>query len=44
MNSLIIYSTTDGQTKKICEKIKENSIDKNSYEIVSLKEALKKKN
>ncbi len=43
MNSLIIYSTTDGQTKKICEKIKENSIDKNSYEIVSLKEAFKKK-
>ena len=43
MNSLIIYSTTDGQTKKICETIKENSINKNSYEIVSLEEASNKK-
>ena len=42
MNSLIIYSTTDGQTKKICETIKENSINKNSYEIVSLEEASNK--
>ena len=39
MNSLIIYSTTDGQTKKICEVIKEHSINKNSYEIVPLDEA-----
>tara|TARA_Y100001958_G_C21184065_1_gene513442 strand:+ start:850 stop:1371 length:522 start_codon:yes stop_codon:yes gene_type:complete len=39
MNSLIIYSTTDGQTKKICEKIKNNSINKNSFEIISLEEA-----
>ena len=42
MNSLIIYSTTDGQTKKICETIKENSINKNSYEIVSVEEASNK--
>ena len=39
MNSLIIYSTTDGQTKKISEKIKENSVYKNLYEVVSLEEA-----
>ena len=39
MNSLIIYSTTDGQTKKICEKIKESSVNKNLYEVVSLEEA-----
>ena len=42
MNSLIIYSTTDGQTKKICETLKENSIDKNFYEIISLDEAFHK--
>ena len=42
MNSLIIYSTTDGQTKKICESIKNNSINKNSYEITSLEEAFNK--
>ena len=39
MNSLIIYSTTDGQTKKICESIKDNSINKSSYEVISLNEA-----
>ena len=43
MNSLIIYSTTDGQTKKICETIKDSSINKNSYEILSLEEAFNKK-
>tara|TARA_B100000674_G_scaffold292308_1_gene242380 strand:- start:366 stop:887 length:522 start_codon:yes stop_codon:yes gene_type:complete len=43
MHSLIIYSTTDGQTKKICELIKENSINKNSYEIIPLDEAFSKK-
>tara|TARA_B100000963_G_scaffold163311_1_gene141915 strand:+ start:9646 stop:10167 length:522 start_codon:yes stop_codon:yes gene_type:complete len=43
MNSLIIYSTTDGQTKKICETIKDSSINKNSYEILSLEEAFSKK-
>ena len=42
MNSLIIYSTTDGQTKKICESIKNNSINKSSYEIISLEEAFNK--
>ena len=42
MNSLIIYSSTDGQTKKICETLKENSIDKNFYEIISLEEAFHK--
>tara|TARA_B100002052_G_C15816089_1_gene568289 strand:+ start:757 stop:1278 length:522 start_codon:yes stop_codon:yes gene_type:complete len=43
MNSLIIYSTTDGQTKKICETIKNNSIYKKSTEIINLNEAFKKK-
>ena len=43
MNSLIIYSTTDGQTKKICETIKNNSIYKKSTEIVNLNEAFEKK-
>ena len=42
MNSLIIYSTTDGQTKKICETIKDNSINRDSYEIISLEEAFHK--
>ena len=42
MNSLIIYSTTDGQTKKICETLKNNSINKNSYEIISLNDAFHK--
>ena len=42
MNSLIIYSTTDGQTKKICETLKNNSTNKNSYEIISLNEAFYK--
>tara|TARA_B100000965_G_scaffold399269_1_gene418883 strand:+ start:655 stop:1182 length:528 start_codon:yes stop_codon:yes gene_type:complete len=40
MNSLIIYSTTDGQTKKICEEIKNNSIYKQTYKIISIDEAL----
>ena len=43
MNSVIIYSTTDGQTKKICETIKDNSINRDSYEIVSLEDAFHKK-
>jgi len=42
MSSLIIYSTTDGQTKKICEVIKDNSINRDSYEITSLEEAFHK--
>ena len=40
MNSIIIYSTTDGQTKKICEAIKENSLNKESIDISTLKEKL----
>ena len=43
MNSIIIYSTTDGQTKKICEAIKENSLNKESIDIFTLKEAFSKK-
>ena len=43
MNSIIIYSTTDGQTKKICEAIKENSLNKESIDISTLKEAFSKK-
>ena len=39
MNSIIIYSTTDGQTKKICESLKNNSINKNFYKVLSLDEA-----
>ena len=42
MKSLIIYSSTDGQTKKICETIKNNSINKNNFEVLSLEEATKK--
>ena len=42
MNSLIIYSSTDGQTKKICETLKNNSINKSTYEIISLNEAFLK--
>ena len=42
MNSLIIYSTTDGQTKKICKVIKDNSINRDSYEVISLEEAFHK--
>ena len=39
MKSLIIYSSTDGQTKKICEAIKKNSNNNESTEISSLEEA-----
>ena len=42
MRSLIIYSTTDGQTKKICEEIMSYSSFRNSYEIISLEEAFNK--
>ncbi len=38
MKSLIIYSSTDGQTKKICESIKKNSNNKEFIEIQSLEE------
>ena len=38
--SLIIYSSTDGQTKKICERIMESVITKSSVNLVSINEAL----
>ena len=37
--SLIIYSSTDGQTKIICEKIKNFSKNSESIKLISLKEA-----
>ena len=37
--SLIIYSSTDGQTKIICEKIKNFSKNSESIELISLEEA-----
>ena len=40
MDDLIIYSSTDGQTKKICETIKDNLSSGNKFKIVSLDEAL----
>ena len=39
MKSLIIYSSTDGQTKKICEAIKKNSNNSETTEISSLEDA-----
>ena len=39
--SLIIYSSTDGHTKTICERIINFSNDKNKVKIVSLDEAVK---
>ena len=38
-NSLIIYSSTDGQTKTICEKIKNFSKKSESIKLISLREA-----
>jgi len=40
-NILIIYSTTNGHTKIICERIKNFLIDGNSVELVSLENAKK---
>ena len=37
--SLIIYSSTDGQTKIICEKIKSYSKNSESIKLISLEEA-----
>ena len=37
--SLIIYSSTDGQTKIICEKIKNFSKNSDSVKLISLEEA-----
>ena len=39
-NSLIIYSSTDGHTKNICERIINFSNDTNKVRIVSLEEAI----
>ena len=39
MKSLIIYSSTDGQTKKICEVIRENFNNKEFVEILPLEDA-----
>ena len=36
---LIVYSTTDGQTKKICEKIIKNGKKKHSIKILSIDDA-----
>tara|TARA_B100000989_G_scaffold227428_1_gene174491 strand:+ start:2104 stop:2625 length:522 start_codon:yes stop_codon:yes gene_type:complete len=41
MADLIIYSSTDGQTKKICETIKSHFSSNNNFKIISLNEALK---
>ena len=38
-SSLIIYSSTDGQTKNICEKIKNFSKNSESIKLISLEEA-----
>jgi len=40
MKSLIIYSSTDGQTKKICEKILDHLKSKISFDLVSIDKAL----
>ena len=40
MDDLIIYSSTDGQTKKICETIKENLPSGSKFQLISLDEAL----
>ena len=39
MKSIIIYSSTDGQTKKICEAIRENFNNKESVEILPIEDA-----
>lgn len=41
MKSAIIYSSIDGQTKKICEVIKENLINNNEHEIISIENSSK---
>ena len=37
---LIVYSTTDGQTKKICEKIIKTGKKKQSIDILSIDDAI----
>ena len=39
MDNLIVYSTIDGQTKKICENISKVSFDKNNVELISIEKA-----
>ena len=39
MKILIIYSSTDGHTKKICEVIKENLINKGEHHLTSIEKA-----
>ena len=39
MKILIIYSSTDGHTKKICEVIKENLINKEEHHLMSIEKA-----
>ena len=39
MNLLIIYSSTDGHTKIICEKIRNNLKNSSHVELVSLEHA-----
>ncbi len=36
MDSILIYSSTDGQTRKICEAIKNYSKNKNNFKIVAI--------
>ena len=36
MKSVIIYSSTDGQTRKICEFIKENLLNKSEHKLLSI--------
>ena len=40
MSCLLIYSSTDGQTKKICDVIKENLPNKNLIQICTVDEAI----
>ena len=40
MSCLLIYSSTDGQTKKICDVIKENLPNKNPIQICTVDEAI----
>ena len=41
MKSIIVYSSTDGHTKKICEAIKDNLTNKENINIIPLNEAFK---
>ncbi|MBH00838.1 MAG: menaquinone-dependent protoporphyrinogen IX dehydrogenase [Candidatus Pelagibacter sp.] len=36
MKSVIIYSSTDGQTKKICEVIRKNLLNKDEHKLISI--------